>query len=543
MQFGSACSARACRTLPWRGEGGRLLRSIARAHPGWRDIAGRAVIALDCQGLSLGNRTGPARPTPRRCVVGGVLRTWCARCDTRLAVPALASSRGPAGPYWALLWTIVAFLGWFGGAAVRPADAQGLRWSAPVRLSALGEEVALPQVAINGRGEAIAAWEVEGAHPGDEPRGIRVAMRLAGGRWVRSLRITGTGIGAPVVAIDDSGDRAVAYMSRGAGLTVAVTRHGVRFRHPQRMEARDLVTPFVLRANPSGTFLLAWQVRTGHAKFTRAALAVGGSRFERPVTLETVPPSIGQFTNVELPVAALADDGSAAVAWARDHMLRLARRLPGGSFAAPQTVAEVSNLDTPAPVAAGGPLLALAWLNSATGAHELTLGPGAEQTAADVPDSAPLPATRSFPSVAVSPAGRVTLTWNNEQTTVAETSQQADGTFPAPHVIARDDALLTVQLAFTADGRLVAVSDANDQLNATVTDITGQPSQPVRIDRVAPLHGCAATVADEGPLADGGHGALAIAWQQFFKRAPSRCRRPVTPAGEPPAPIMVSTTT
>jgi hypothetical protein len=91
-------------------------------------------------------------------------------------------------------------------AAVRAGEG---RWSAPVSLSAKGENAVSPAVAIGSAGDAVAVWQrFDGHH-----QIIQASAHPAGGRWSRPVDLSAQGRNAeaPVVALSPAGEAVVVW--------------------------------------------------------------------------------------------------------------------------------------------------------------------------------------------------------------------------------------------------------------------------------------------------------------------------------------------
>jgi hypothetical protein len=137
---------------------------------------------------------------------------------------------------------------------VRTADrAPGGGWGAPRTLDAAAGEWTQPDVAVNGRGDAIAAWE-------SATGGVRAAYRPAGGTWSAPSPLAPAG-GAPVVAIDPNGQAHVAWRTttgvRAAtrSATSAWSAHALPASDPVDLDTSPATA---LAVDPSGTATLAW---------------------------------------------------------------------------------------------------------------------------------------------------------------------------------------------------------------------------------------------------------------------------------------------
>jgi hypothetical protein len=173
-----------------------------------------------------------------------------------------------------------------------------------------------PRVAINAAGMAVVIFR-------DNANGLWASTRTLGTDWdlvetIRSAGVVDQVAANPSVAIDSAGNvfAAYAYMPPTA---VATVRTSLRFPTGVWQESGDLSSAaasfdasFVTVAvNPSGTAILAWkQIATGfanvQARYGSTGTGIWGG-------LETV-----NDAGADAPVAAIADNGRAVVAWERE---------------------------------------------------------------------------------------------------------------------------------------------------------------------------------------------------------------------------------
>jgi hypothetical protein len=118
-------------------------------------------------------------------------------------------------------------------AAVRPA-ASGV-WQAPVDVSATGESVSSPEVAVDPRGDAVAVWDrgeaLCGCRTGTPSTVVQAAVRpAASGLWQTPVDLSAAGDNrSPKVAVDRRGNAVAGWAaSNGASPPTDVVRAAVR---------------------------------------------------------------------------------------------------------------------------------------------------------------------------------------------------------------------------------------------------------------------------------------------------------------------------
>ncbi len=259
---------------------------------------------------------------------GAVLAVWQHDTD-RLQPP-----RGPGG---------------YGGfeSVVRARTPDG-----PQALSIRHDLSATPTVAVNPRGEAIAAWTQ--AYEGRRFT-ILAASRPPGGRFGRREAVGRTGrfIGARPIAGINARGAGVLLWARGDRVQVALRRRGHDFGRPQSLPGTRPV-PAGAALDAAGRAWVAWDDRGRVYVAERAP----GRRFSRPLVLNPDGPGAGPAS------LALGADGTVAVAWAAGGAAHVAVCPPRGAFGHEQTVATFTRAggsgETPVAVTPSGEVL-VAW--------------------------------------------------------------------------------------------------------------------------------------------------------------------------------------
>lgn len=227
-------------------------------------------------------------------------------------------------------------------------------WSAPAALSAPGAGAALPVLAVNDRGDTLAAWQ-QGAPA--FPRAIVAAFRPAGADWQPAETVSPPAAAStwnPAAGIDATGAAAIGYLD---GRTMVVGRRpaGGTWQPTEAVSGAQEVRYPVLAVAPGGEVLAAWQAADASGQtsiWQSTATASGWSAATRLSTRADSP---------DWPSVALTGDGLAAVVtWTDDTTLgaRAAlrragvwtRHTLGGAYWAARV-----------PVAGGGASVAAGW--------------------------------------------------------------------------------------------------------------------------------------------------------------------------------------
>jgi PKD domain len=213
-------------------------------------------------------------------------------------------------------------------------------WSEPDNLSPAGQDVTpleAPDVAIDGAGNAIAVWKLEGGNDI-----IQAAMRAAGQEdWAAPDDISDAGqdTAEPAVAMNDLGD-AVAVWTRVDGTDTvqgAVRPAGDAWAEPDDLSAsgHDAGQPDVA-IDGAGEAVAVWRRHNGSNFIVQAAARPAGGAWAEPDDL-----SASGHDGMS-PVVAMNEAGSAAATWFRsdgtDLRVQAAVRAPGGEWPKPDTL-------------------------------------------------------------------------------------------------------------------------------------------------------------------------------------------------------------
>ena len=339
-------------------------------------------------------------------------------------------------------------------AAALPATAAA-EWSAPVRLSPVDRaSYASPAVGSGPGSSAAAAWI---RTPAGAPRGagrVQLAARPPGGGWSRARTLSGPGAASPWVALNARGD-AVAAWTNGRRIVGAVRRGPRGAWTPGRVvDAGAPVQGLVVSLDVRGRPTAAWIERGGGRGF-QVRIATGdakGARWSvRPARVATPGP--------EPPVLALSPGKGALAAWVDDERV-LAARTVGGTFERP---VELSDPEAASPgVALGGSGSALlSWSVRLPGGSRVLQAAGRPATAPRWGAAEDI-GIGGTPVVAVNAVGDAVVAWGIGQPgraqAVEATTRRRGGLWRASTIVAPhecDCLLSAAQAAVDGDGRAV----------------------------------------------------------------------------------------
>lgn len=182
-----------------------------------------------------------------------------------------------------------------GGATTTTAQAvehpAGGTFSDPVTLSAPGQDIALPQIAMSGAGETFAIWQR--SLPGGKTA-IQVVQRPVGQAF--SLPSTLTAVNepsvSPQIAIDDAGNAVAVWEGANAGnstVQAAVRPAGGRFSAPATLSVprRNASSPQVA-IDETGGAVAVWERFNGAQVEVQRAQAPAGRPFSAPAGVSTL---------------------------------------------------------------------------------------------------------------------------------------------------------------------------------------------------------------------------------------------------------------
>jgi hypothetical protein len=235
--------------------------------------------------------------------------------------------------------TVVAW-GRFGGAttpyrvqvAMRP---PGGTFSAPADLSADGDFVDPPRLAMNQAGDAVLVWD----RTSGGPYGVQAAVRPAGGSFSvppRNLSTPGQFSNAPQVAIDERGDAVVVWATNGSKVLAVTRPAGGSFSTPVEVSGAGAFDKPQVAIGAAGDIAVVWQRANGYDGPIQAAVRPAGGSFSTPV--ELAPSGQSGFD----PQVAVDQAGNALVVWRSTgtaQSVQAALRPAGGTFSAALTLA------------------------------------------------------------------------------------------------------------------------------------------------------------------------------------------------------------
>ena len=212
-------------------------------------------------------------------------------------------------------------------AAVRP---PGGGWSAPVTLSAHGEAAQRASVAIGADGEAVAVWE--NAVKGGEFT-VEAAAHAAGGGWqaAHALSPVGTIAALPQVAVDADGEALAVWAQSRETIESAARPAGGEWQLPVTLSSLGpAVTEPELAIDPQGVAAAVWDlVPSGKASEATVRAAIRGAA--REWTREATLSEAGAVA----PAVAIDAGGDATAVWQEANAptaIEASRRPAGGGW-------------------------------------------------------------------------------------------------------------------------------------------------------------------------------------------------------------------
>jgi len=297
--------------------------------------------------------------------------------------------------------------------AFRPA---GGAWQAPVALSAAGRDALDPQVAFDAAGDAFAVWtRSDGTN-----QIAQAAVRPAGGTWQAPVSLSGAGQDAayPQIGADGTGDAVAVWTRAGFGeesrVQAAARPAGGPWQAPVSLSAagQDAYDAQVA-IDPHGAAVAVWDRSDGTDQIVQVASRAAGGAWQPPLSLS----ASGQ--NAIYPQVAVDGQGTAAVVWQRfdgvNSIVQAAVRPAGGSW--PSSPVDVSLADG----SAEAPQVALDAAGNAVAVWQRFGASGSVVQAASRPVGggwqAPVPLSRTghdaeAPQVAIGDHGDAVAVWD-----------------------------------------------------------------------------------------------------------------------------------
>lgn len=334
--------------------------------------------------------------------------------------------------------------------SVRPA---GGRWQSPTALSSDG---LYPLVALDAAGDAIASWESRS--------GIPLAMRTADGVWSTPQILYSGKHRAPQVAGDARGDAIILW--DGGGIHAAVRPAGGVFGPAQLITGSSDAQDPRVAMNARGDAIVAWLATHGQGGSMRAAFRPSGGRWSAPRTLSD------PRARTSRPQVAIDGCGGTTIVWAafspRAGFIETAGRTDGGRWSSQHAIATVPaapSLDVGMDTRGDATVV---WSQpSLRGRSKIwtrTRSSRGRWSAAQ-----PIPHAEGLsPSIAVDPRGNALLAWEGSEIEVI--ARPAGGHWQRVHRLSRRPIRYgQPRVVLDAQGdALVAWQDNSDLANASI---------------------------------------------------------------------------
>ncbi|HET7511078.1 MAG TPA: hypothetical protein VFJ65_12610 [Solirubrobacterales bacterium] len=416
------------------------------------------------------------------------------------------------------LTLLVCLLVLFASASVANADS----WLPAEVLSAEAEDAALPQVAIDPQGNAIAVWQRFNGSKGV----IQAAERPAGGSWSepQDLSDPGESAGEADVAVDAAGN-AIAVWRRLDGNNHTIVElserpFGGAWSEPIELSAHDVYSyePHVA-VNARGDATVIWHAfGTGETLVQSTERPAGGS-WSEPVDLS---PSGKEGTEAKVGVDAA---GTATAVWqlldGGGAAIQTSRRPLGGTWSEPEYLSssEFSAFVPDLAVTGGGDAAAV-WGQFEGEPQRVR---AAQLSGGKWSEAKTLSGTwADEPQVAVDGAGNAVVIWSRavEETTLIESSEHAaGGSWTPPRILSGDGMggypvegyvnVYSPRVAVNSQGEGVTVwvqAQAGKRVvESTFRSVLGAWSEPVRVSYAQ---------AEQPALAISQSGSAVAAWRR-----------------------------
>lgn len=236
-------------------------------------------------------------------------------------------------------------------------------WSTPINLSAPGQSAGQPQVAVDGSGNAIAVWTRSSDHT---IQGVRYAAGT--GTWGTAATLPGSGSGSqyPQVAVDGSGNAIAVWIeSDGSNAVIQSARYSAgtwsaatTLSAPGENAGRPQVA-----INGSGNAVTVWFRSDGSTDIIQSRLYSAGSGTWGAATDLS---AVGEYAHN--PQVALDGNGNAIAVWVRfdgsNEITQTARYSAGlGNWSTPTDLSAAGNDSyTPQVALDGGGNAIAVWL-------------------------------------------------------------------------------------------------------------------------------------------------------------------------------------
>jgi hypothetical protein len=368
-------------------------------------------------------------------------------------------------------------------AVERPA---GGAWSAPLQLSAAGQNAETPQLAVDAAGDAVAVW----SRSNGPNHIVQSATRPAGGGWGAPLDLSAPGADAkgPQVAVDGAGHFVAVWSSSTGPSTAAVQSAtglpGGAWGGPDNLSTSGRNDQPQIAVDPRGDAVAVWRHYEAGPTLIQSVVRHSGGTWEPALP---VSPSSGM---AERPQVAIDSSGGVVAVWRRDdgagYLIESAQR-PAGSWLPPVPLS-ASGGNAEAPQVAVDPAgnAAAVWSRSSEkGGMSSTVIQAAVQSAGGALQSpldvSPAEELAEGPQVGLDAAGNAVAVWtsgNANPPVVHTASRPPGGAWTPPLELSRPDrGAFEPQFALDAEGNRIAVwsryNGANTIIQASAYDAAG----------------------------------------------------------------------
>lgn len=370
-----------------------------------------------------------------------------------------------------------------GSSTVKAATlAFGGSWTTPVDISVpVSDSSQIPQVAVDSAGNAVDVWaRFDGSNVI-----IQSASLPFGGSWTSPVDISTTGQDAfsPQVSLDSSGNAVAIWAGVGIGLDTiqaATLPFGGSWSASVTLSGTSAAGPQVA-VDPAGNSVAVWTINIGADFFIQAATLPFAGSWSSAVNISTTGSSLfGAQVAVDL-------SGNAVAVWDKlvgSDIIVEAATLPfGGSWTSPVDI-------SPTGAFAFDQQVAIDSFGNAIAVWDRDNGTDIVIQAAMLPFggswSAPVDLstggqTSDFPQIAINPSGYAVVDWTNETLQVIQSTTW----IPAPTITN-----VAPNSGPTGGGTSVAITGTNffDVVSVAfgVTDALFSVNSPVSITAIAP---------------------------------------------------------
>lgn len=313
-----------------------------------------------------------------------------------------------------------------------PSAIAAKRWSPPETISNTTEPVDFPQLAMNGRGHAVAVWTQKppAANP-DDPQIRMRAVRRRLGKGFGAPRTLGPAIetigdnppSLPRVAIDQQGNALAAWLIKdGEGnprVVASYQRRGGPWGEPQTLSApgQPAFEPSIA-FDKEGNAVAVWDRFDGQVTRIQTAFKPVDEPGFR--AMETISPA---GIPAATPVVGIGDLGDASAVWlAQDpqppfeHFVQAAQAPAGDPFGSTQTISDPDlDADDPHLAVAGNGVAMAAWEQQSPTAEAGEIGTSFSPLGASFQRPVAIPPQGGMdpfqPRVAMDRLARATLVW------------------------------------------------------------------------------------------------------------------------------------